>query len=214
MRSPKGQAADFVEACHAVARHGLVRCSSGNLSWRIGGGRVLIKASRVWMADATVDDVSVCRLADGRLLHGRPPSVETSLHLASLRSRPDVGVVLHFQTPFATTLACRRGPKPNYSVLPEIPFYIGPIAHVPYFPPGSPALAQAVSSALAEHDMVQMANHGQVTVAADFAHAIQNACFFELACEVIVRNCGCTKPLPRKHGLPGSASSESSPVST
>jgi ribulose-5-phosphate 4-epimerase/fuculose-1-phosphate aldolase len=196
---------EFAEACRAVARHGLVRCSSGNMSWRIGGGMVLIKASRVWMADATVDDISVCRLADGRLLSGRPPSVETSLHLATLRSRPDVNVVLHFQTPFATTLACRRGLEPNYNVLPEIPFYIGPIAHVPYFPPGSPALAQAVSSALAGHDMVQMANHGQATVAADFAHAIQNACFFELACEVIVRNGRSINPLPRRHGLPGSA---------
>jgi hypothetical protein len=36
------------------------------------------------------------------------------------------------------------------------------------------------------HDMVTIVNHGQVTVADNFAHAIQKASFFELACEIIV----------------------------
>jgi ribulose-5-phosphate 4-epimerase/fuculose-1-phosphate aldolase len=186
---------EFVRAARDVARHRLVRCSSGNLSWRLGDGLVLIKASRSWMADATERDVCVVRLEDGEVLRGGRPSVETGMHLAVLRRRPDVNVVLHFQTSFATTLACRRGRRPDYNVIPEIPFYIGPDAHIRYYPPGTPALAGAVADALAEGDLVQMDNHGQVTVAADFAHAIQNACFFELACETIVRNGPVSHPI-------------------
>jgi ribulose-5-phosphate 4-epimerase/fuculose-1-phosphate aldolase len=167
------------------------------MSWRVGDGRVLIKASRSWMEQVSAADVSVCRLADGQVLHGRPPSVETRLHLAVLRRRPDVNVVLHFQTPCATALACRRGPPPDYHVLPEIPFYIGAIAQVPYHSPGSAQLAAAVADALAGHDLVQMANHGQVTVARDFAHAIQNACFFELVCQIMLLNGRQTRALPR-----------------
>ncbi len=58
MRDLKKEIGEFVDACRAVASYGLVRCSSGNLSWRVKGGRVLIKASRVWMAEATAGDIS------------------------------------------------------------------------------------------------------------------------------------------------------------
>jgi ribulose-5-phosphate 4-epimerase/fuculose-1-phosphate aldolase len=197
MKSHSKEIDEFTAACHEVARHNLVRCSSGNLSCRLKDGLVLIKASRAWMANATRADVCVCRLSDGRILHGNKPSAEVDLHLATLRNRPDCNIVLHFQTPFATTIACRRGPAPNYNILPEIPFYIGPVASVPYFPPGSPRLAKAVSEALKRHNLVQMLNHGQAVTAVDFAHAIQDAAFFELACEIIVRNNSRTRKLPR-----------------
>jgi ribulose-5-phosphate 4-epimerase/fuculose-1-phosphate aldolase len=149
------------------------------------------------MADVTAADVSVCRLSDGALLSGRAPSVELGLHLGALRRRPEMNVVLHFQTPFATTLACRRGPPPDYNVLPEIAYYIGPVARVPYRLPGSSELAEAVAEALSRCDLAQLANHGQATVARDYAHAIQNACFFELACEIIVRNGSQSTAIPK-----------------
>ncbi len=107
-------------------------------------------------------------------------------HAGILRSRPEVNVVLHFQTPFATALASRGAENVNYFVIPEVPFYIGPVARVLYSQPGSEDLANAVTDAMRTHDMVTIVNHGQVTAADNFAHAIQNASFFELACEIIV----------------------------
>lgn len=198
MKSLKKEIDAFVRACREIARHELVKCSSGNLSFRLKGGLFLIKASRVWMENAGTDDVCVCSLDDGRVVYGRKPSAETILHLETLRRRPDMNLVLHFQAPFATALACRRGTPPNYNILPEIPFYIGPVAHVPYFPPGSRELARAASSALARHDMVQLCNHGQATVAHDFPHAIQNAVFFELACRAIILNGEQLRTIPRR----------------
>jgi len=41
-----------------------------------------------------------------------------------------------------------------------------------------------------------MRNHGQVTVARDVDHAVQNAVFFELACEIILRSADNAKSLP------------------
>ena len=78
----------------------------------------------------------------------------------------------------------------------EIPFYIGPVARVPYLIPGSTELAEAVTSAMQNHDMVMMSNHGMVTVATDYRHAIQNAEFFELACHAIIHNDNNLSPLP------------------
>jgi len=178
----------FAEGCRLVAQHGLIRCSAGNMSLRVDAERMLVKPSRSWMSNMGEADVSVCRIADGALIEGGKPSVETGFHAGVLRTRPDVNVVLYFQTPCATTLACMDVPAPNYFVIPEVPFYIGHVARIPYFCPGSKALADAVTGALREHDMVQMANHGQATVAADIAHAIQNASFFELACEILLRS--------------------------
>lgn len=186
---------EFIDACRQIGRSGLVRCSSGNLSRRLDGGRMLATASRSWLENMTADDVSVCRIADGALLSGRKPTVEIAFHAAILRGRPDVNVVLHFQTPCATTLACQDTADVDFFVIPEIPFYIGPVARVPYLLPGSAELAAAVAAALQDHDLAVLDNHGQVTVAADYAHAIQNAEFFELACGVIVRGQGRTRPL-------------------
>ncbi len=51
------------------------------------------------------------------------------------------------------------------------------------------------------HDMVVMGNHGQVTVANDVDHAVQNAMFFELACEIVLRSRDDLVPLPEKEVL-------------
>ncbi len=157
------------------------------MSWRIDDGRMLVSASRSWMADLTTDQVAMCRVSDGALLAGPTPSVETVFHAGILRNRPEVNVVLHFQTPFATTLACGDPGAVDYFVIPEIPYYIGPVGVAPFLPPGSEELAAAVIESMTAHDLTMMANHGQVTVGVGFDDAIQKATFFELACETIVR---------------------------
>lgn len=184
--TPEHIVREFIEACHETARCGLVRCSSGNMSLRLDSNRMLITASRSWMRDLSSDGVCVCRISDGSPMEEKPPSVEMGFHAGILRCRPDVNVVLHFQTPCGTALASRDVEDVNYFVIPEVPFYIGPVARVPYSQPGSEDLAEAVTDAMRTHDMVTIANHGQVTVGDSFAHAIQNASFFELACEIIL----------------------------
>ncbi len=186
----------FVRACHRAAACGLMRCSSGNFSMRVDGERLLVKASRSWMARVTPSDVSLCAIADGSLIEGPKPSVEIGFHSGILKARPDVNVVMHFQSPCATTLACRKPENINYFVIPEIPSYVGPVARVPCILPGSTELARAVTEAMVDHDMVVMANHGHVTVAHDVDHAIQNAVFFELASEIILRAGADLLPLP------------------
>jgi len=185
----------FVEACREVAKHGLVRCSCGNLSMRVDEECFLVTATGSWMSNLSRDQVAVCRLDDGASLNGKKPSSETGFHAGILRSRPDVNVVLHFQTPCATTVACQPANHVDFSLIPEVPFYIGPVARVPYFAPGSEALATAVTQAMRTHDMVLLSNHGQVTAARDFDHVLQNAEFFELACQIILLGGNSIAPL-------------------
>lgn len=185
----------FVRAGREAAARGLMRCSSGNLSWRVDAEHMLVTATRSWANRLTADDVVLLRIADGTVVKGRKPTIEVAFHAGILRTRPDIDVVMHFQTTFATMLACQEAERINYFVIPEIPVYIGPIGHVPYLTPGSQELAEAVIETMQEHDLAIMANHGQVTVARDLDHAIQNAEFFELACQIIVQSGADIRPL-------------------
>ncbi len=189
---------EFVAACHEAADRGLMRCSSGNLSWRVGDGRMLVTRTRSWLGRLTAGDIAVCAIEDGASLNGVKPTVEIGFHAGILRARPDVNVVLHYQSPCATALACQRRKRTNYFVTPEIPFYIGPVAEVGYYPPGSRELADAVIGAMVGHDLAVMANHGQITVAQDFDHVIQNAEFFELASQIILSSGRTLNPLSAK----------------
>lgn len=194
---PDAHIDSFVAACHAVATHGLVRCSSGNLSWRLDDSRFLVTASGSWMETITPSEVSLCSTADGSLLEGCAASVEIGFHAGILRQRQDCDVVLHFQSPCATTLACSgNAATVNYAVIPEIPVYIGPVATRPYLLPGSADLADAVVDAMQQHDLAVLANHGQITVARDLNAVIRNAVFFELACCIILNGRDRITPLP------------------
>lgn len=150
---------------------------------------MLISASGSWLSDITEEQVAICRIKDGVCINDKKPSIELGFHQAVLKQRPDINTVLHFQSPFATALACSkdRESAKDLPLIPELPYYIGPVATVPYMTPGSDALAQAVASALQGHDMVILQNHGQVTVGKNYQEVLQRAVFFEFAAAIYFR---------------------------
>jgi ribulose-5-phosphate 4-epimerase/fuculose-1-phosphate aldolase len=186
----------FVEACRDVAQRGLVHCSCGNLSMRVDDERFLITSTGSWMERMTPEQVTLCRTQDGAILAGGKPSSEVGFHAGVLRRRPEMAVVLHFQTPCATALACCKPDGVDYAVIPEIPYYVGSVGRVPFIMPGTDALAKAVTDAMRTNDMVLMANHGQVTVGRDYDQVVQNAEFFELACQILLIGGGSVAPMP------------------
>lgn len=185
---------EFMAACHAVAAHDLIRYNSGNMSFRVGDNLMLISTSRSWLGELTREEVAVCRIDNRECLNGKVPSVECGFHAGALRARPEMNAVLHFQSPCATAFACSSdGPGIDFFVIPEIPFYIGKPDWVDFITPGSQDLADAVTNALRNSDMVLIRNHGLVTIGKDLKEAIFKAGFFELACEIIL-----SKPNPNR----------------
>jgi ribulose-5-phosphate 4-epimerase/fuculose-1-phosphate aldolase len=147
---------------------------------------LLIKAKGAAMRTLTRKQISVCRLTDGVSLNGSAPSVEIGFHRGVLQARRDANVVLHYQSSWATVVACRKTVPRNFAIIPEIPFYIGSVAAVPYADPGSERLARAVVAAMRNHNLAILRNHGQVVLGADFDEALRRAVFFEFACQIIV----------------------------
>ena len=180
----------FAAACHKVAEYGLVSCSSGNLSWRVGPDTALLSASGSWLGELTAEQVAVCDFNTGQCINGKTPTCESVFHLGILKNRPEVNVVLHFQSPYATAISCGEPEGLNFNMTIEVPVYIGDPAVVEYLPPGSGELAQAVIDAFKDTQthLAILKNHGLVSVGKDFNDAIQKAVFFEMACRIILTN--------------------------
>lgn len=179
---------DFIMSARDIASRGLVRCSSGNLSMRIDEEHMLVTVSGSWMAELEREHVALCRIEDGMCLNHKKPSIEIGFHKDVMKTRKEINYILHFQSPFATVLACRNTNwNEALNIIPEVPSCIGPIAVVPYMLPGSRELSEGVSRALENHNMVVMENHGQATVGRDHKEMIKRAVFFEFASEICYR---------------------------
>jgi ribulose-5-phosphate 4-epimerase/fuculose-1-phosphate aldolase len=180
----------FVEAARKVAAYGLVQCSSGNLSWRVGPDIALLSASRSWLAELTAGQVAVCEINTGQCLNKVTPTCEWVFHLGILKHRPEMNVVLHFQSPYATAVACGTPEKHDFNMTIEVPVYIGRPKAVPYSPPGSKKLAQAAIEVFKDKQthLAILNNHGLVTVGKDINDAIQKAVFFEMTCRILLTN--------------------------
>ena len=186
----KDQISRFLDMAHRVGDAGLTACSSGNLSWRIAPDEVLISGTGSWVPSLQAEKVSVCR-PDGTVLNAVKPSMESVFHLGVLRQRPEVNVVLHFQSPYATAVACMKQIPSDFNVTAEIPCHVGrEIPVVPYFRPGSKELAARVVEAMKDHNSILLLKHGQVVCGKDFDEVMERAVFFEMACRIIVQSGG------------------------
>lgn len=180
----------FLEQAHRVGDAALTICSSGNLSWRIGD-EALVSGTGSWVPSLQKEKVSQCLVATGEVLNGVKPSMESGFHLGVLRARPDCDVVLHFQSPFATAVACMQETPKDFNVTAEVPCHVGKeIPVIPYYRPGSPELAAAVIAALKDHNSALLLKHGQVVCGKNFDEVFERAMFFEMACRIIVQSGG------------------------
>lgn len=180
----------YLQQAHRVGDAALTICSSGNLSWRIGD-EALVSGTGSWVPSLQKEKVSICKIATGEVLNGVKPSMESGFHLGILRNRPDVDVVLHFQSPYATAVACMEETPKNFNVTAEIPCHVGSVIPViPYYRPGSPELAKAVIDALTNHNSALLLKHGQVVCGKTFDEVFERAMFFEMACRIIVQTQG------------------------
>ena len=181
---------EFLKQAHRYGNEKLMLCSSGNLSWRIGE-EALVSGTGSWVPNLQKEKVSICNIESGTPTNGVKPSMESTFHLGILRARPDVNVVLHFQSEYATAVACMKNKPTNFNVTAEVPCHVGKeIPVVPYYRPGSPELANAVVEAMKEHNSILLTNHGQVVCGKDFNQVMERATFFEMACRIIVQSGG------------------------
>jgi L-fuculose-phosphate aldolase len=154
---------------------GLLSQTSGNLSIRLPGGRILITPSSLDYDLIEPSDIVLLR-PDGSVISGRrEPSSETPLHCLVYAERPDVSAIVHTHSPHATTLAVLRRPIPAVHYMIAVADTTE-IAVADYATYGTPELARNVRDAFAAPARaVLIANHGLIAAAGSLPEAVSVA---------------------------------------
>lgn len=163
---------------------GLNRGTAGNASARCADG-LLITPSALPPADISPD--SIVRMAlDGRVLQGGKPSSEWRFHCDILKSRPEIGAVLHMHSPFATTLACLRREVPAVHYMVALAGGDS-IRCAPYSVFGEQQLSDDALEALQGRKACLLGNHGMIALGTDLDEALAVAQEVEFLCEIYWR---------------------------
>ncbi|HQT61076.1 MAG: methylthioribulose-1-phosphate dehydratase [Acidiphilium sp. 20-67-58] len=99
------RAGELVAIGARMDRKGWVPASSGNLSARLGAGRIAITRSGVHKGRLASDDIIEVGMDGAPLRAGDRPSAETLLHCQIYEQFPGVGAVLHGHSVAATALS-------------------------------------------------------------------------------------------------------------
>ena len=165
----------MVEACRAMNAAGLNQGTSGNISVR-HGGMMLITPSATPYDTMHPAMMAAMPTGDGCGTWSGPlrPSTEWRFHLDILRSRPDVGAVVHAHPPFCTTLAVARRAIPacHYMIA---AFGGTDVRCAPYATFGTAALSTHALAALDGRTACLLANHGMIACGETLERAMWRA---------------------------------------
>ena len=164
---------NLCEAADSFYRRGYAFGSTGNISVR-DGGRVWITPTGKSLKGLRPEQLA-CVDAQGASLNENRPSKEFPFHLALYRQREDVRAVVHLHTLYSVALSCLEGFDPEDPLPPLTPYYfmrVAPLAVLPYFRPGSNALADAVERAAPAHNCMLLRNHGVVCAGSTLSEAV------------------------------------------
>jgi ribulose-5-phosphate 4-epimerase/fuculose-1-phosphate aldolase len=161
----------------SLFERGLTPGSSGNISVRLDDGGWLVTPTNASLG--FLDPANLARLdAERNLIGGDLPTKEIPLHAALYESRTGARAVVHLHSTHAVavTMLPEIAPQSSKKVAalpPLTPYFLmkcGPVAMLPYFRPGDPAVADAIRGLAGKHSSVLLANHGPV-VAGDTLEA-------------------------------------------
>lgn len=154
----------------------LVTGTWGNVSARSDSHHLIITPSGMDYNVLTPEDMIVVDM-EGQVVEGEyKPSIETPMHIAIYKQRPDVKAIVHVHSPYATAFAVAHKPIPV--ILEETAQVIGhPVKVANYAMCGTDELAREVTKCITENEKaVLLANHGLVALGKDLKEALK-VCF-------------------------------------
>ena len=175
---------DVWQHAHRMWEAGLVVGSAGNVSRRVDERLIAITPSGVPYESLREEQIVLVDVDSGEALDGLP-SYELPMHLVIYRAHPEVQAIVHTHAPYVTTLSVLRKPLPP--VIDEMVLYFGGTVLVAdYAFTGTEAVGTNVVQALGDRTAALLANHGNVCVGRDLAHALHIAIVMESCARVYV----------------------------
>jgi L-fuculose-phosphate aldolase len=189
---------ELVRFAKQMISTGLVRGTSGNISAREpGAASCLITPSGVDYDIMKPQDLVVVGLDGERDMAQPKPSVDTPVHLAIYRARPDVSACIHTHSLYAAAFSTVGREIP--ALITESAAYVGgPVRVMDYVPPASPNTGDQVAAGLGSDRSVLLPNHGVIAVGENLKKAFGAAMAVEESAHVafIALQLGTPKPVP------------------
>lgn len=170
----------IIETCLQMSANGLNNGTAGNLSVRHNDGFLITPSGLPY--DETYPSDIVMMNFNGEATGRRKPSSEWRFHRDILAARPEVNVVLHAHSPFATSLACLRKGIPAFHYMIAVTGAKS-IRCAQYATFGSQELSEHAVGALHGCKACLLANHGLIVLADDLKAALRLALEVECLCE-------------------------------
>ncbi len=160
----------------SLFERGYAHGSTGNISVRLGD-EVWITPTGHPLRGLRPDDLARVDLG-GNSLGDNRPSKEHPFHTAIYRMRAAARAVVHLHSTYAVALSCLESFNGEDDLPPLTPYYfmrVSPLVVLPYFRPGSPALAAAIEEIAAAHPCVLLRNHGLICAGDTLSEAADRA---------------------------------------
>jgi len=178
---------DIVDVCRRIYEHGWFAATDGNVSIRLGDGRILATPTGVHkglrMKD---DDIIVVDMAGKRLSGTREASSELRMHLAAYQERADIRAVVHAH-PTNCIAFSLAGVSLAQCLLPEIVFTFGSIPTTAYTTPTTEEVPAEIRKWIRRFDAMILDRHGSLTVGRDVFDAYDKLERMEHVAEITFR---------------------------
>lgn len=165
----------IVETAQRLAAKGLLMATGGNVSVRVGGEEAFaVTPSDYDYFKMRPEDICILSL-DAEVIDAKlKPSVESAMHAAIYRARPDVAAIIHTHQVYASALTLIDAPIPT--LFDEQARFLGRrVAIIPYAPSGTGMLRDTVARHVRNHDNAYlMKNHGALVFGTDPERAEHN----------------------------------------
>lgn len=168
-----------------IYKKGFAAANDGNISWRVSENEIVCTPTMISKGFMKPEDLCIVDL-DGKQLSGRRKSTsEIKLHLAIMKSRPDVKSVVHCHPPHATAFGIAREPVPQ-CVLPEVEIFLGEVPTAKYETPGSQEFADTILPFVQKSNVIILANHGTVSFGPDVETAYWYTEILDAYCRMLM----------------------------
>ncbi len=162
--------------------------NAGNISIRTAQDSCLITISGSHLGNLSDGDFIQCDLDSADIpdkKSGKKPSKEWGMHQGIYQMRADINVVIH-ASPFYSTLVSAAGLDVPNDCFVEGMYYLERIERVPYYHPGSKALAEEVSKVCQKSNIILLENHGVVVYDKSVKEAKTALTTLEVACKMLI----------------------------
>jgi L-fuculose-phosphate aldolase len=180
---------------------GLTTACGGNISVRLEQG-IFITPSSLDKGLIRSKQVGILTYEGENLTPELKPSIESAMHLAIYKKRPDISAIVHAHPPIATSFTAMKK-KINCCLIAEARAILGTPVLTPYALMGTATLAAAVAAAVTAEsrpNVILLENHGIVCLGNDLLTAFDRMDVLEAAAKMtlITSLMTDTKPLNEK----------------